>query len=89
MKKFEAGKTYYTYTMGGKLRLLKVISVDEKKMVLTGIFNGGKEKIYNIKNAWTCIKDREDGKPPSSQTILADNRYNLLVDASEYKGNKA
>ena len=77
--KFEAGKTYYTYTMGMEIRKFVCTEVSSCGEHIVGSFNGEKDKIYKAEEFWKTASEQKEGKQAEGFRFLADNRYILYI----------
>lgn len=82
MTNFKTGKTYYTTTKAGELRLFKVTNVLRRKstgerVYVVGSFDGKAEQRFEIKKT-------NNG----AEYIIVDSRYCTVICAS-YEHNKA
>lgn len=78
-KQFEIGKTYFSMTRGGKVRLFKVTNILRRKSTGERVFavasyDGESEKRY-------AIKTLKDG----SEVVEFDDRFCTVIDTTEYK----
>lgn len=79
-KQFEIGKTYFSCTRSGKVRLFKVTNILRRKstgerVFVVASYNGEPEKRYPIRTT-------NDGY----ESVQFDDRFCTVVDTTEHKG---
>ena len=81
-KQFEVGKTYYSETRSGKVRLFKVTNILRRKstgerVFVVASYDGEPEKRY-------AIKTLSNGY----EVVQFDNRFCTVIDTTEFTGWK-
>lgn len=80
MKQFETGKTYYSMTRSGNVRLFKVTNILRRKstgerVYVVGSYDGKPECRYEIRRS-----------NYGDEWIHVDARFCTVIDASEWRG---
>jgi hypothetical protein len=78
---FEVGKTYYSMTRSGTVRLFKVTNVLKRKstgerVYVVGSYDDKPERRYEIK------------KPGQDEFIYVDDRFATVIDTHLYKSRR-
>jgi hypothetical protein len=81
-KEFEIGKTYYSQTRAGKIRLFKVSNVLRRKstkerVFVVGSYDGKPEQRYEIRRTSNGV-----------EFIIVDTRFCTVIDTTEFTGWK-